>query len=50
YQVRSNVTHRGKQEPLDWDLLHTATTEVLRIFRDVLYAAEKDAQWTGTGL
>ena len=48
YQVRSNVTHRGKEEPLDWDLLHTATAEVLRIFRDVLDAAEKDAQWTGT--
>jgi hypothetical protein len=46
YQVRSNVTHRGKEEPLDWDLLHTATTEVLRIFRDVLDTAEKGAQWS----
>lgn len=25
YQVRSNVTHRGKEEPLDWRLLHGAT-------------------------
>ena len=48
YQVRSNVTHRGKGEPLDWELLHIVTAEVLRIFRAVLHAAEKDAQWTGT--
>ncbi|WP_131813883.1 hypothetical protein [Mycolicibacter kumamotonensis] len=48
YQVRSNVTHRGKEELLDWDLLHTATAEVLRIFLDVLHAAERDSQWTGT--
>lgn len=48
YQVRSNVTHRGKEEPLDWDLLHTATTELLRIFEDVLDAAEENARWTDT--
>lgn len=48
YQVRSNVTHHGKEEPLDWDLLHTATSEVRRIFRAVIDAARKDAQWTGT--
>jgi hypothetical protein len=29
YQVRSNVNYRGKEQPLDWDLLHTATAEVL---------------------
>jgi hypothetical protein len=49
YQVRSNVTHRGKEGALDWDLLHTATAEVLRIFRDVLSAAEKEARWTVLG-
>jgi hypothetical protein len=47
YQVRSNVTHRGKAERLDWDLLKTATSEALRIFQDVLRAAEEDAQWSG---
>lgn len=46
YQVRSNVAHRGKAQPLDWDLLHAATAETLRIFREVLQAAERDAQWT----
>ena len=45
YQVRSNITHRGKAERLDWKLLKHATGEVLRIFEDVLRAAEEDAQW-----
>jgi hypothetical protein len=48
YQVRSNVTHRGKEEQQDWKLLQTATAELFRIFREVLHAAENDAQWTGT--
>lgn len=46
YQVRSNITHRGKAQRLDQPLLRTATTEVLRVFRDVLRAAEEEAQWT----
>lgn len=43
YQVRCNVTHRGKAQVQDWQLLHAATSEALRIFRDVLSAAERDA-------
>lgn len=43
YHVRSNVTHRGKEEPLDWDLVHTATTEVLRTFRAALAEAKVEA-------
>lgn len=50
YQVRSNVTHRGKAHRLDWDLLRTATAETLRIFRDILHTAEEDARWTDTSL
>lgn len=48
YQVRSNVTHRGKEEPLDWDLLHTTAGELLRIFRVVKGAAESASQWPPT--
>lgn len=46
YHVRSNVTHRGKEEPLDWDLVHAATAEVLRVFRATLVAAEVEAKWS----
>lgn len=48
YQVRSNVTHRGKAQRLDWTLLHTATEEALRIFRDVLRTAEEASKWRDT--
>jgi hypothetical protein len=47
-QAGSNITHRGKAVRVDWDLLKAATGEVLRIFEDVLRAAEEDAQWSGT--
>lgn len=45
YQVRSNITHRGKAERLDWDLLRHATAELVRIFQDVCHAAEEDSKW-----
>ncbi len=45
YHLRSNVTHRGKEELLDWDLIRSATGELLRVFRAVLVAAEADAEW-----
>lgn len=45
YQVRSNVTHRGKTGPdKDSEILQKALDELLPIFRDVLRATENDAQ------
>lgn len=43
YQVRSNITHRGKGVGRDYDLLHNSLAELLPIFREVLKAAERDA-------
>lgn len=44
YQVRSNVTHRGKTAPdEDGEILQKALAELLPIFRDVLRAAHDDA-------
>lgn len=43
YQVRSNVTHRGKDMVPDWLMLHAATKELLRVFRSVLVAARRDS-------
>jgi len=40
YQVRSNITHRGKGAVRDHDLLKKSSSELLSIFRDVLKAAE----------
>ncbi len=44
YQVRSNITHRGKGVPRDYDLLKKSLEELLNIFRDVLKAAKRDAK------
>lgn len=44
YQVRSNITHRGKAAVRDYDTLKDSLTELLPIFRAVLAAAEADAQ------
>ena len=44
YQVRSNITHRGKGVPRDHDTLLMSATELLQIFRDVLRQAKTDAQ------
>jgi hypothetical protein len=43
YQVRSNITHRGKGVDKDYRLLHMSLTELLPIFREVLRQAEQDA-------
>lgn len=44
YQVRCNLTHRGKGVFGDYDLLHRSLAELLPIFREVLRAAESDAR------
>lgn len=44
YQVRCNVTHRGKTAPeQDGEILEAALDQLLPIFREVLKAAETDA-------
>jgi len=43
YQVRSNITHRGKGVVRDYDLLRDSLAELLPIFREVLREAERDA-------
>jgi hypothetical protein len=43
YQVRSNITHRGKGVVQDYKLLKDSLAELLSIFRQVLKAAERDA-------
>jgi hypothetical protein len=45
YQVRCNITHRGKGVRQDHDMLTRSLGELLAIFRDVLTAAEQDAQY-----
>lgn len=45
YQVRSNVTHRGKTAPdEDGAILEAALDELLPIFREVLEAAQSQAE------
>lgn len=34
WQVRSNLAHRGKSAPLEFEMLHQSSYELLRIFRD----------------
>lgn len=43
YQVRSNITHRGKGVVRDYELVEKSLQELLPIFRDVLKAAKDDA-------
>jgi hypothetical protein len=45
YQVRSNITHRGKGVVRDYDRVRNSLAELLPIFRDVLAAAQRDAQY-----
>lgn len=44
YQVRSNITHRGKAVTRDHDTLRASLSELVRIFRDVLDSAFAEAQ------
>jgi hypothetical protein len=46
YQVRSNITHRGKGVVRDYELLQNSLAELLPIFRDVLRAAQGDAGYS----
>lgn len=46
YQVRSNITHRGKGIHGDFEILLHSTIELLAIFRDVLKCAKEEAQIT----
>ena len=46
YQVRSNITHRGKGVPRDHDRVLRCGNEMLNIFRDVLDAAKREAGYT----
>lgn len=43
YQVRSNITHRGKGVVWDYEHVKNSLAELLPIFRDVLKEAERDA-------
>lgn len=45
YQVRSNITHRGKAVFQDHQRVKQSLTELLPIFREVLKAAEVDARY-----
>lgn len=46
YQVRSNITHRGKAAERDHERVRMSLTELLPIFRDVLKRAETDARYS----
>lgn len=39
WQVRSNLAHRGKSAPLEFDMLHASAYELLRIFRGFVLPA-----------
>jgi Holliday junction resolvase RusA-like endonuclease len=43
YQVRCNITHRGKGVVRDYQILQSSLQELLAIFRDMLNAARDDA-------
>ncbi len=47
YQVRSNITHRGKGVVRDFELLQNCLKELLPVFREVLKAAEDQARSSG---
>jgi hypothetical protein len=44
YQLRSNITHRGKAVFRDHDRMKDSLAELLQIFQDVLSAAQRDAE------
>lgn len=46
YQVRSNMTHRGKGVVWDHERVMKSLAELLPIFREVLKAAERDARYS----
>lgn len=44
YQVRSNVTHRGKAAPVDHETVRESLSELLPIFIGMLTAARKESE------
>ncbi len=46
YQVRSNITHRGKAAVQDHEIVMESLRELLQIFRGVLKAAKSDAEYS----
>jgi hypothetical protein len=44
YQIRSNITHRGKGIVRDHDIVLKSLGELLQIFRDVLESAKNEAK------
>lgn len=46
YQVRSNITHRGKGVVRDYERVKHSLAELLVIFRDVLKVAQRDAGYS----
>jgi hypothetical protein len=44
YQVRCNVTHRGKGSERDLEIVQRSLTELLKIFRRVLIASKTEAE------
>jgi hypothetical protein len=44
YQVRANVTHRGKSVPVDHETVLESLSELLPIFRGMLAAARKESE------
>jgi hypothetical protein len=47
YQIRSNVTHRGKGVVRDHERVEMSLKELLSIFREVFGAAKRDAHYSG---
>lgn len=44
YQIRSNITHRGKGVHKDFDMVYKSLDELLKIFTDVLEEAQIEAK------
>lgn len=44
YQIRSNITHRGKAVGRDYDVLKSSLSELLKIFEQVLSKAFEESQ------
>jgi hypothetical protein len=45
YQVRSNITHRGKAATMDHNVVCASLDELVRIFHDVLDGAFFESKW-----
>ena len=45
YQVRCNITHRGKAIVKDFELIQDCLCDMLKCFRNVLKIAKEDAKY-----